>query len=236
MGKGCRELRKERGDPNPLALTCGSPHIKSAPPTLGRHPSPHPHLAAPGPGSQLHIRPPRGMRKAGSSAIACPPGCYCPSCRPCPSTPWPPDRPPGDCSQEVPRFQAHISQKPLAEAASSLKRLHVILQSAEGPKHKGVYEHHRPPKASPRCFLTSRRGSLHYLHPTDRAGIFDAWVYDFLPLIQDLSIGGRALPPRHLLSLLSPPAQVLQKQSLPTVPKPNSSEKERTLAASRRTN
>lgn len=51
-----------------------------------------------------------------------------PSCQPCLSTPWAPNRPPGDYSQEVPRFQADISQKFLVVAvASYLKRLHVIL-------------------------------------------------------------------------------------------------------------
>lgn len=117
-GKGVQGIEKGKGRPPQfLALTCVHPsHMKSSASDT-REASRSQPPPAPDSSSSSGLQ---GCEEGGQSlAISLPPQCWCPSCQLCPSTPWPLDRPPGDCSQEMPGFQADISQKLLAEAASS---------------------------------------------------------------------------------------------------------------------
>lgn len=116
-GKGVQGIEKGKGRPQSLGPDlCPPPSISNQHPlTLGRHPSSHLHLAAWGPSlsSTSVLQGVRGRRAT---------PCHLASSRKLvsqlpalPQHPWPPDRPQGDCSQEVPRFQAHISQKLLGQ-------------------------------------------------------------------------------------------------------------------------
>lgn len=123
MEKGYRELRKKRGNSQTLAPDLWPP-IPLLPSNMGWQEgglSPPP-SGSPRPDSQQLPGVLGGVRKAArpwpSSLLFSSP--VLASQLPAQSQhPMALDRPPGDCSQEVPRFQSDISQKLLVASVSS---------------------------------------------------------------------------------------------------------------------